>query len=147
MKCRHVKKLLMPYLEEMLPAGRRSEVSDHLSWCRSCRGELEELEGIGQLLRANRDRLRPSSYGLTVAETVTAGAFAKMDRSPLPLAWRLVRQPVVLGLTALGVAIFSYLIGYVTRPTFDNNDIQFYLESYNQVSGVEIIAFGEPEER
>jgi hypothetical protein len=145
MKCRKADRLLFAYLEDLLSTDERSELSDHLSRCENCRLELEEIRATGKLLQENRRILRPAYQSYSLAGPVVDRVFAESDDSSL--LRRLVRKPVAVGLTALMVAIFSYLIGYISRPAFDNNDIQFYLESYNQVSGVEIIAFGEPEER
>ena len=144
MLCRKIRRLLIPFNLGLLPAEISREVESHLDDCAGCRTELRELMEIGNLLGENRDKLRPPDYGYSLSETIVERAFPERIE-PLNL-WRWIKRPAVVGLLALGMAIFSYLFGYVNRLGFDNNDIQFYLESYNQVSGVEIVAFGEPEE-
>ena len=144
-KCSEITKLLIPYLENLLSEDRKQMVAEHLAQCDLCRAELGDLKAVGALLRENREALRAPGYEGSLSVPVIRRAFA-----PAVEHFRLIeviKRPVVVGLTALVVALLSYLIGVIERPGMDNNDIQFYIDSYNQASGVEIIAFVEPEER
>jgi len=51
MTCRHCRRLLSPYLDNVLTAGERGEVATHLAQCSACAELLHQLEGNRQLVQ------------------------------------------------------------------------------------------------
>ena len=60
--CWKNKKLLAAYLEECLPRLQQRSVARHLETCAECRDELEQLRGVGALLKQLPAPALPSDF-------------------------------------------------------------------------------------
>jgi anti-sigma factor RsiW len=72
MKCRHVKKLISPYIDGELSAADTKQFTMHIEACAACRQELEEMKGLSRMFASVERTAAP--YGF--ATRVLAGAEA-----------------------------------------------------------------------
>lgn len=62
MNCRAAKKLMLPYVEGVLDAGRKSGIQQHLNSCKSCQEECRAIDRMRQVLQSSApDKIEPAS--------------------------------------------------------------------------------------
>ena len=111
----HVIEWLAAYHDGELPSGRRQQVEEHLKDCQTCRAELDALQGLSSLLKA--DPL-PAH---TPPERFAAQVQLRLPRASLSHArqkeGRLPRWVLGVPLALIGVWAFMQAALWVTSAT------------------------------
>lgn len=115
MPCTDIQQDLYEYLEDLLPAGRRAEVDEHLSICERCRGELESCRATLELEHSIPE-FEPPPY---LASRIMAHVRAEADRPKGLARWLslLPGKPVTAALAAtLAIVVVSATTFRLFRP-------------------------------
>jgi anti-sigma factor RsiW len=101
----HVSELLAAYHDGELPANRQLQVEKHLQGCSTCRVELEALEGLSSLLRAD------SVPHQTPPERFAAQVQLRLPRTSLSRARQNGGQPPrwALGVPLTLIIVWAFL--------------------------------------
>ncbi len=110
MDCKNLKEMIMPYLYGELEKSQSNLVEEHLSACRNCRREINELKGARALLDRKEAPL-PSEETLKaiVSFAEEAAPYRKKSFMRLP-------RPLALGAAAAVILLFLALFPLITRP-------------------------------
>jgi len=124
MQCEEIREQFADYLNDSSQEPMRSEVSQHLGTCESCRTEIEELKTTWKLLGAIPP-MQPASDLRTRFDAMLDVYRQGLDhghvrkRRPSPSSWfgswRPQRLALQFGL-AFGLLIFGIVIGRFVRP-------------------------------
>ncbi len=69
--CAEAVRQLWDYLENDLEQQERAKVEDHLSFCRTCCGEIEFAEDLAGAIRSARGERVPDSVAETLNQFIT----------------------------------------------------------------------------
>ncbi|MBL7073839.1 zf-HC2 domain-containing protein [candidate division KSB1 bacterium] len=104
MKCRFIKKRLSAYLDGELPEEEGKRISDHLKFCPRCAAEVQELQGVWDLL-GTWERVEPTPF---LWEKVRKRVAEKP--SPVPF-WEGLIDRYVVPAAVTAVLIVGLVIG------------------------------------
>jgi hypothetical protein len=119
MKCQKVKKRLVLYVGDDLPARKKELIESHLEHCPACMAELDELRKMKQSLREMALQDVPDSLHPGFPEKVARIIRQTRLQSPF---W-FMRKPVrVAGVVALGIVLFVSVVLFFLIPDKISSD-------------------------
>ena len=110
MDCKKLKEVIMPYLYGELEKNESNLVEEHLSACRNCRREINELKGTRALLDRKETPL-PSEETLKAIVSFAEEAAPHRKKSFITLP-----HPLALGAVAAVILLFLALFPLLTHP-------------------------------
>lgn len=124
MDCGQCSENLTAYLDGELSAVDSDRVRSHLSACKACAGELDELREAAHFIRTHRRDLEvPPEIWDSIRARIAVPAKAPFPfRIPLPLQWRYAMAAV-----AAGAAV---VFGYLHYHQVERRSLELYISRY-----------------
>ncbi len=128
--CWKNKKLLSAYLEECLSPQQQGSVTRHLEKCLECRQELEQLRGVGALLKQLPAPALPSDFRFRIRRRLSREKW-RAQQPGWRWRWANLMAPVAFPAAAgvlSALLIFGTLIHVFAAPvTADSDDVPLNL--------------------
>ncbi|NLV17091.1 MAG: DUF4349 domain-containing protein [Syntrophomonadaceae bacterium] len=124
MKCRHVRTLLSPYIDGVLPEDKIIELEKHLSSCDDCRRELGDLEMLIAKLKDMETLQVPNGFMEEMHERLLqekAAALNDKNKFMKTIPKWFVATAASVALLA-GIYISSMIPSGIMANLFDNNE-------------------------
>ncbi len=103
MRCFSVRKRLSPYVDGELPAREARKLESHLSGCKRCIADYEEMAGVHRLFAGAQRFSAPQGFSAAVMEKVEARSTKTFSLVPLLVRFAAVAA-VVLAIAAGAVS-------------------------------------------
>ena len=103
MRCFSVRKRLSPYVDGELPAREAGKLESHLSGCKRCTADYEEMAGVRRLFAGAQRFSAPQGFSAAVMEKVEARSTKTFSLVPLLVRFAAVAA-VVLAVAAGAVS-------------------------------------------
>jgi anti-sigma factor RsiW len=111
MNCKKVLSRLHAYLDGELPAKLMCEMEEHFSACPSCRGQVERIRQMSELLDSLTVPPLPQEFAARVmAEARRRAPLAKDEKTLLPPGWQPLRWLLDLSLPMSLAACAMFLL-------------------------------------
>ncbi|HQN20286.1 MAG TPA: zf-HC2 domain-containing protein [Syntrophobacteraceae bacterium] len=116
MNCKEVLSRLQVYVDGEMPAGLMREMDKHLDVCPSCRGQVERIRAVGNILGSLSVPPLPEGFSARVmAEARRRAPVAEKRKSFFPMDWQPLRWlldlSVPMRLAASTVVLLACLLG------------------------------------
>jgi len=116
MNCKKVLSRLHAYLDGEMPAKLMREMEEHFSACPSCRGQVERIRQVSDVLDCLTVPPLPQEFAAGVmAEARRRAPLAKEEKSFFPLGWQPLRWlldlSVPMRLAACAMVLLACLVG------------------------------------
>jgi hypothetical protein len=115
MNCAECKELLVGYVEGFLEESQRSAVAEHLRECPSCRGQVQQIEGLHERLVTNGKALAGSDIENEVMNRIIRQQKIQLEAhgglSKAPNIWRIIMKSKITKLAIAAAIVIAALIG------------------------------------
>jgi anti-sigma factor RsiW len=116
MNCKKVLPRLHAYLDGEIPANLMREIEEHLNVCPACRGQVERISQVGDMLDSLTVPPLPNEFAARVmAEARRKAPVAKEKKSFFPRGWKPIQWlfdlSVPMRLAACAMVLLACLLG------------------------------------
>jgi len=115
MNCAECKELLVGYVEGFLDESRMRAVAEHLRGCSSCRGQVQQIEGLHERLVANGKALAGSDLENEVMNRIIRKQKIQLKAQgglhTAPNIWRIIMKSKITKLAIAAAIVIAALIG------------------------------------
>jgi anti-sigma factor RsiW len=124
MNCREIKALSHAYADRELDLVRTAEVEQHLSGCRSCSQQIENIRGLSSALKSSSLYFRaPANFRERILRSTCArNGVSQITRRPVERApsWKQWMRWVI----PVSASAFAILLAVLVAPSADNRVTQ-----------------------
>jgi anti-sigma factor RsiW len=113
MKCRQVKKLISPYLDDALSRDEKRDFDAHIRNCAGCREELKETRTLHQLFASARRFAAPYGFATRVLANLEQKEKLRLRKflTIRPFFIRAVQVAFALVVVTIGIVSGTLLLG------------------------------------
>jgi hypothetical protein len=115
MNCAECKELLVGYVEGFLDQSQKRAVAEHLRECPSCRGQVQQIEGLHERLVTNGKALAGSNLENEVMNRIIRQQKIQLEAqgglSKAPNIWRIIMKSKITKLAVAAAIVIAALIG------------------------------------
>lgn len=143
MHCKKVLSRLQAYVDGEVPAGIMREMDEHLDACPSCRGQIERIRAVGEILNGLSVPPLPEGFSARVmAEARRRAPLAEKRKSFFPLEWQPLRWlldlSVPMRVAACTVVLMACLLGmFMSREVSLSGNQQTSIVETENLDGFE----------
>jgi len=116
MNCAECKELLVGYVEGFLDDSRMRAVAEHLRGCSSCRGQVQEIEGLRERLVTNGKALAGSDLENGVMNRIIREQKIQLKAQggpgEAPNIWRIIMKSTITKLAVAAAILIAVGIGF-----------------------------------